>query len=457
MDRACEQPRMGRVDVQLHVNAHDGAAVHADAVGGCRRWRCGEDPQRHHRQGDRCDAGTNTMVKSHLHSFVDRRSWDITGSGLSGLAPHLEESELLRLVQGGNLRAFDVLYRRHAPHVEMVCRARLHCEADVADAVQETFVRAFRHLHSFEGGPRFGHWLSRIARHVSIDIARKSRSVVEMPLEEAGSRDIADTLGATVQRLAVRSVLASLSVRDARLLVSHHVDGHSIRELASQWGLTEGAMAVALQRARVRARAAALRQSLPALIGAVGWRLISALRARPRQVSLTAAAVPVVAAAVVVMPVLAPALSEPFVRPLESSRSRQVDAGQAADPVSRAQADVTGRSRRQRPRDNGDEARSASRRRSSYSSATSPRQPAVVPLEPVEVPGTRARVHTHRPEGDADYTFGVRAEQDDSHAEVEVEAFDDPPAEPAHDAACTAAEAAPAAVYCERGRDTGDS
>jgi RNA polymerase sigma-70 factor (ECF subfamily) len=45
---------------------------------------------------------------------------------------------------------------------------RLTSETDAADILQETFLRAFRHLSSFRGEARFGTWLYQIATNVCL-------------------------------------------------------------------------------------------------------------------------------------------------------------------------------------------------------------------------------------------------------------------------------------------------
>ena len=392
------------------------------------------------------------MADWHLHPSEDEPSSVITSEGGRALAPDLAESDLLRLAQGGDAAAFEVLYRRHAPRVEMICRARLVREADVADAVQETFARAFRHLPTFQGAALFGHWLSRIARRVAIDAARKAHTRVEVPLEEAAHvRAPTDAPVAALQRLEVGSMLTSLSVRDARLLVSHHVEGWTVRELAARWGLTEGAMAVALQRARTRARDAAVRQSLPALVGITVGRALGWLRARLREVSITAAVVPVLAAAVVLMPMLAPAISAPVPGELDSARrsDAETDASRdkrqkfdKRDDTSRREASITKSTKAGEPAVNHKDTTAGGGGRA---------QKPVVPFEGVDIPGTGRRLSAERPRREADYEIGAEVQHGDSSASIKVETFDEPAGEPAHDAACTAAEAAPAAVYCERG------
>lgn len=391
-------------------------------------------------------------VDQHLNSSTDDVSADITRAGAAALAPSWSESEseLLALAQSGDLTAFEALYRRHASRVEMICRARLHDRADVADAVQETFARVFRQLDNFQGGPLFGHWLSRIARNTAIDSTRRRRTRGEVPLEEAVAIGAAgDGPGTSVERIAVRSMLASLSARDARLLVSHHVEGRSVRELASQWGLTEGAMAVALQRARVRARAAAVRESLPAVIGLSAGRVLGALHRRLRHLPATAATVPVLAAALVLVPMIVPVARTPLPAELESSRTRwgrevqgAVTSGDAGRTDGASAAQSQAQVQTEPPR-----------------AATAPTdrsrpQPAVVSFEPVDLPGTDRTLHAERPNRQADYEIGVRAESERNRVKVEVEAFDEQAADPAHEAACTAADAAPTLAYCNRGTES---
>jgi RNA polymerase sigma-70 factor (ECF subfamily) len=390
------------------------------------------------------------MASQHLDTSADDVYVDITGAGTEALAPSCSEFELLALAQSGDLSAFEALYRRHAPRIEMICRARLHDQADVADAVQETFARAFRQLHRFRGGLLFGHWLSRIARNTAIDCTRKAR-LREVPLDEAAAVGAAgDAPGASVQRMAVRSMLASLSTRDARLLVGHHVEGRSVRELASQWGLTEGAMAVALQRARVRARAAALRESLPAVIGLASWRGFVTLYRRLRHGFASAATVPVLAAAIVLVPMIVPVVRMPLPAELENSHTRPASEGHAA-----TSGDTGGT-------ESGNAGRLLPQGHAELLPGTVPTerprpQPPVVPFEPVDLPGTGRRLHAERPNGPADYEVGVQAESGQNRVKAEIEAFDEPAARPAHEATCTAADAAPAVAYCKRGRESPDT
>lgn len=73
----------------------------------------------------------------------------------------------------GDAGAFARLYDRHAGVVMSLCRR--NCTAEAEDAVQETFLRAFRNLDRLDGPERLGGWLYAIARRVCAERRRAGR------------------------------------------------------------------------------------------------------------------------------------------------------------------------------------------------------------------------------------------------------------------------------------------
>ena len=72
------------------------------------------------------------------------------------------EVEFLASLRAGDEWAYETLVSRYAGRLLAVARRLLRCEEDSADAVQDTFVSAFRAIHSFGGQCRLGTWLHRI-------------------------------------------------------------------------------------------------------------------------------------------------------------------------------------------------------------------------------------------------------------------------------------------------------
>lgn len=65
------------------------------------------------------------------------------------------------------------LYREHSPAVYRYLLTRGGNPEDAADLTQQTFIRAFKHLGSYEGRAPIAAWLLRIARNAAIDAHRR--------------------------------------------------------------------------------------------------------------------------------------------------------------------------------------------------------------------------------------------------------------------------------------------
>lgn len=102
-----------------------------------------------------------------------------------------DEELILRAVAGSEVD-FNALVDRYAPSVYRIARGITGGPEDAEDVVQETFLRAFRHLESFSPAKAaFRTWLFTIARNQSINIfgsvkRRALRFLNEADIDERG-------------------------------------------------------------------------------------------------------------------------------------------------------------------------------------------------------------------------------------------------------------------------------
>ena len=82
---------------------------------------------------------------------------------------------LVKQCKNGDQHAFKALYDQYVHAMYNTSYRILNSHADVQDAVQESFTRAFKQLHQFEGRSSFGSWLKRIVVNKSINILRNRR------------------------------------------------------------------------------------------------------------------------------------------------------------------------------------------------------------------------------------------------------------------------------------------
>lgn len=97
--------------------------------------------------------------------------------------PDEDDLLLVERVLAGDRRAFESLVRRHERRVFRVTLAVLGNIEDAEEVMQDTFVKAFRHLDQFRREARFTTWLTRIAVNEAIQKRSTRKNLV--PLAEA--------------------------------------------------------------------------------------------------------------------------------------------------------------------------------------------------------------------------------------------------------------------------------
>jgi len=164
--------------------------------------------------------------------------------------------------------AFAALAERHRRELHVHCYRMLASFDEAEDAVQETFLKAWRGLSGFDGGSQFRAWLYRIATNVCLDMLRHSsrrtsaNSHSEVPwlqpypdllLEAAAPSDEQPEAVAISRETISLAFLAALQVlppRQRAALIARDVLGWPASETASALGTSVAAANSALQRAR---------------------------------------------------------------------------------------------------------------------------------------------------------------------------------------------------------------
>jgi RNA polymerase sigma-70 factor (ECF subfamily) len=140
-------------------------------------------------------------------------------------------------------------------------------EQDAEDAVQETFLKAYRQIGSFDGQAQFSTWLYRIAANCACDLLRARTRRKESPHPEAtdGTQAMAFASAApSPERIAMsrqvhgrlRAALAQLSPAEQAAFVMRHFEGISITEISKALGRSSGATRHSVFRAAEKLRRA---------------------------------------------------------------------------------------------------------------------------------------------------------------------------------------------------------
>jgi len=154
----------------------------------------------------------------------------------------------------GDQRAFGALVERHSRSVFRLAFRMTGNEQDAEDLVQETFLKAYKQLHRFDGRSAFGTWIYRIAANCSLDLirARKNRAERQTSASSSEAIDLLDQVaapGPSPERLArsgqvaslLKPALEQLTDLERTAFVLRHYEGCGIAEIAGMLGVETNA------------------------------------------------------------------------------------------------------------------------------------------------------------------------------------------------------------------------
>lgn len=146
---------------------------------------------------------------------------------------------------------FDTLYRTYGPAVRARCRAICGNPSDADEALQDTFVRAWRARRRFDGRHPLA-WLQTIARNTSLDLLRRRRPWVDDP---RAWLDLAAPVRPLSDAVDSKRLLAEFNVEDAAVLRLRHAEGWTLAEIADHFETSQRTLRRRLERLERRARA----------------------------------------------------------------------------------------------------------------------------------------------------------------------------------------------------------
>ncbi|MBK8621100.1 MAG: RNA polymerase sigma factor [Saprospiraceae bacterium] len=163
--------------------------------------------------------------------------------------------ETERIIQGcksGDRKCQEALVYMFSPRLLAVCRRYCKDYSLAEDALQETFINAFRYIHTYSGSGSFEGWLRRIAVTKSLEMQNKFFKLTMFSLEtetnitESVIPDVYSTLGE--QELAL--ILKKLPENQYIVFNLYVVEGYSHQEIAQLLSIAEGSSRSLLSRAR---------------------------------------------------------------------------------------------------------------------------------------------------------------------------------------------------------------
>jgi RNA polymerase sigma-70 factor (ECF subfamily) len=178
--------------------------------------------------------------------------------------PEVTDEQLVQAVLAGERDVFGHLVERYKRGIASFIGASARQPSDVADLTQETFLRAYAHLGTFNPDlGRFSTWLYHIARNVVRTFL--GRSLRRPPLAELGEEQTlestvadpsreADPAGGVLRAEAeaeVRAALTELPERTRTVLTLRFYDNMDYQTIATTMGLSLGNVKTLIHRGKL--------------------------------------------------------------------------------------------------------------------------------------------------------------------------------------------------------------
>jgi RNA polymerase sigma-70 factor (ECF subfamily) len=168
----------------------------------------------------------------------------------------VDDNFLVQQTLQGNKNAFRFLVLRYQKPIFKILGTLIYDSAQVEEIAQETFLRAYKSLSSFDAslGASFSTWLFTIARNLAFNALEKrkvrqaNQQVVEQlqgELQEelqqrADASDPSEEFEKRRKSGAVREAIEKLPADFRLAVVLSCLEGHSITEIAQIEGCSEG-------------------------------------------------------------------------------------------------------------------------------------------------------------------------------------------------------------------------
>jgi RNA polymerase sigma-70 factor (ECF subfamily) len=183
----------------------------------------------------------------------------------------LDEAGLIGALQAGDAAAYELFVRANVTRVKAVADRYLRNDEDANDAVQETFLSAFKAIQRFEGKSQLSTWLHRIAVNAAL---MKLRSLERKGEEKTSEHELDELLPQFVgfgahacpqrafgelpeegvmrqeTQVFVRQCIDQLPEVYRTALLLRDIEGYENDELARHLGISVNAAKIRVHRAR---------------------------------------------------------------------------------------------------------------------------------------------------------------------------------------------------------------
>jgi len=163
------------------------------------------------------------------------------------------DEEVILYIQSKDKEAYFIIVDRYQEKLARYVNSIIRDEAKTSDIVQETFIKAFINLRSFDNKKKFSSWIYRIAHNEALNIIKKYYKEVSFKEDfdiESGE-NIVDNFEKKEISLKVEKCISKMSLIYSEPLILYMLEDKSYEEISDILRIPMGTVATRISRAKI--------------------------------------------------------------------------------------------------------------------------------------------------------------------------------------------------------------
>lgn len=164
----------------------------------------------------------------------------------------LSDEEIVKKIQSSDQELYAIIIERYQNKLLRYANSLIKDENKAVDAVQESFIKAFVNLRSFDKGKKFSSWIYRIVHNEIINSVKKHQKEILLPenFDQASEEDIQKEFEQKETSEVVEKCLKEMPIIYSEPLALYYIDDKSYEEISDILRLPMGTVATRISRAK---------------------------------------------------------------------------------------------------------------------------------------------------------------------------------------------------------------
>jgi RNA polymerase sigma factor (sigma-70 family) len=172
------------------------------------------------------------------------------------------DSDIIEEILSGKKERYAALMKKYNQRLYRISKGYLTDEAEIEDVMQDSYIRAFQNLSTFEGRSQFGTWITRIVINECLQRIKKKKQVIALDNEliNVETMNLTDKKTPETESLnkelkgLLEASISQLPEKYRSIFIMREIEKMSIEETSRTLDITESNVKIRLNRAKEKLR-----------------------------------------------------------------------------------------------------------------------------------------------------------------------------------------------------------